>query len=174
MYIVSLIIKVWYKIVSYNTLLRRNCHILQNSKGTPYLKQRFKTFTLLKVENKTLFDENFLKVPVWSNKINNLQISFSPLHFTQNILFRKNDHFIIYIPVCRLGMSEWINGYKIQKRKWKYFKNKSEPSPWGVLQYGYQHIQHLVIIKLLIWVKEQPLKWKNKSQVGSRRKTDIN
>lgn len=52
-------------------------------------KTKVKTFTWIKVENKTLFDENFVKVPVWSNKINNLQISFSPLRFKQNIPFRK-------------------------------------------------------------------------------------
>lgn len=75
---------------SYNTLLRQIVvYFKQNYKGTLHLKQRFKTSTWLKVENKTLFDENFLKLPVWSNKISNLQISFSPLHFKQNSLFRK-------------------------------------------------------------------------------------
>lgn len=65
MHIVSLIIKVRCEMVSYNTLLRQDCYVLQTEfMSTLYLKQRFKTYTLLKVENKILFDEDFLKVPV--------------------------------------------------------------------------------------------------------------
>lgn len=77
---------------------------------------------MIKSRKQNFIDENFLKVPVWSNKINNLQI-FQSFAFQAKYSLQKNAHFIIYIPFCRLGMSEWINGYKIQKRrKWKYFK----------------------------------------------------
>lgn len=81
--------------VSYNTRLRSNWQIVMDFKQNyqdmaPFLKERFKTFTWLKVENKTLFNENVLKVPVWSNKINNLQI-FQSFAFQAKYFLQKND-----------------------------------------------------------------------------------
>lgn len=160
---VSLIISQIF--LRYSGRIDKFCHIplsyTSNYKATPSLK--FQTFTWLKVETKLYWMKNFLKVPVWSNKINNLQNLFQSLAFQAKYFLQKNAHFIISL-ICRLGVSEWIHGYKIQKRegKWKYLQNKkSEPFP-EVYCNMVTNIFSTCNTWVTDWVLEQPLEWKNK------------